>query len=88
MVRAEDLPFLGAWSRLWYAWVSSIFLRAYLEVANQTPLIPQQGDDFRVLLDAYLLEKALYELGYELNNRPEWVKIPLHGIREILETSG
>ncbi len=88
LVRAEDLPFLGAWSRLWYAWVSSIFLRAYLEVANQTPLIPQQGDDFRVLLDAYLLEKALYELGYELNNRPEWVKIPLHGIREILETSG
>jgi maltose alpha-D-glucosyltransferase/alpha-amylase len=37
-----------------------------------------------VLLDALLLEKAIYELGYELNNRPEWVKIPLQGIQQLL----
>ena len=38
----------------------------------------------QVLLDVYLLEKALYELRYELNNRPEWARIPLHGIQKLL----
>ena len=37
-----------------------------------------------MLLDAYLLEKALYEIVYELNNRPDWVRIPLRGVLELL----
>jgi len=41
-----------------------------------------------VLLDAFLLEKALYELAYELNNRPDWVRIPIQGILELLEGEG
>ena len=36
------------------------------------------------MLDAYLIEKALYELSYELNNRPDWVHIPLRGIRQLM----
>jgi maltose alpha-D-glucosyltransferase/alpha-amylase len=39
-----------------------------------------------VLLDAFCLEKAVYELGYELNNRPEWVKLPIQGILQLLQT--
>ena len=39
-----------------------------------------------ILLDVYLLEKALYELGYELNNRPDWVRIPLAGILQLLQS--
>jgi maltose alpha-D-glucosyltransferase/alpha-amylase len=35
-------------------------------------------------LTVYLLEKAIYELGYELNNRPRWVHLPLAGIRQQL----
>jgi maltose alpha-D-glucosyltransferase/alpha-amylase len=42
--------------------------------------------ELSVLLNAYLLEKAAYELGYELNNRPDWVRLPLRGITEILES--
>lgn len=38
-----------------------------------------------ILLDAYLLEKAMYELGYELNNRPDWIEIPIEGILGIME---
>ena len=40
-------------------------------------------DVWHVLLRAFVLDKAFYELGYELNNRPEWVRIPLIGIRKL-----
>jgi predicted trehalose synthase len=40
--------------------------------------------ELRTLLDVYTLEKALYEISYELNNRPDWVRIPLNGILRLL----
>jgi maltose alpha-D-glucosyltransferase / alpha-amylase len=40
-----------------------------------------------MLLDVYLLEKGVYELGYELNNRPDWVKVPLQGLLQLLSAS-
>ena len=39
---------------------------------------------WRPLLDAFVLDKAFYELAYELNNRPDWVRIPLIGIRKLI----
>jgi maltose alpha-D-glucosyltransferase/alpha-amylase len=48
-------------------------------------LWPQSNGDLGLLLDAYVAEKALYELRYELNNRPDWVDIPLHGLEAILK---
>jgi len=39
-----------------------------------------------VMMDAFLLRKAIYELAYELNNRPDWVAIPLQGILELVES--
>jgi maltose alpha-D-glucosyltransferase/alpha-amylase len=36
------------------------------------------------MLEAYLLEKAIYEIGYELNNRPAWVGLPLRGVLELM----
>jgi maltose alpha-D-glucosyltransferase/alpha-amylase len=53
--------------------------------AGAAELIPPAAEDLAVLLDVYLLEKAIYELRYELNNRPDWVAIPLAGILELLE---
>jgi maltose alpha-D-glucosyltransferase/alpha-amylase len=41
-----------------------------------------------VLLDAFMLEKAVYELEYELNNRPDWIRLPLKGLMQLLQTEG
>ncbi|GAN31608.1 MAG: maltose alpha-D-glucosyltransferase [Candidatus Brocadia sp. AMX2] len=84
-VRPEDIPALEPWLNLWYRYVGGAFLRSYLNTAGNAPFIPRDKEDLSVMLRAYLLEKAVYELGYELNNRPEWVIIPLKGIKHLLE---
>lgn len=84
--RPEDLPSLATWARFWTLWVSVSFLKAYLELARNAIFLPKAHEELSILLDLYALEKAIYELNYELNNRPEWVDIPLRGILEILGT--
>ncbi len=61
----------------WYFWTSVTFLRAYREKVHGAPFVPKADEQFEQLLDACLLEKAVYELRYELNNRPDWVYLPL-----------
>jgi maltose alpha-D-glucosyltransferase/alpha-amylase len=77
-------PAQESWARYWYVWASAAFLRGYLGTVDQSPLLLQTRDEFRMLLDAYLLERALHELHHELNERPEWVIIPLQGILHLL----
>jgi len=60
------------------------YLRAYLEVTDKALFLPKSKQELQTLLDIFLLEKAAYELGYELNNRPTWVRIPLEGILQLL----
>jgi maltose alpha-D-glucosyltransferase/alpha-amylase len=86
-MRAEDVPFLERWADLWYRQMSSVFLQSYLEATAGAEFIPRDEGDFQVLLEAYLLDKAVYEVGYELNNRPSWVVIPVRGIKHILGNS-
>ena len=75
------------WAQLWYVWVSVEFLQAYLSYAGAGSVLPPTRDDRQALLEAYLLEKTVYELRYELNNRPAWVRIPLQGMRHLWETA-
>jgi maltose alpha-D-glucosyltransferase/alpha-amylase len=84
-VRPEDADILEPWARLWYAYVSGIFLDAYARTVGQAPLVPAEPAEMETLLDAFVLEKAVYEVGYELNNRPDWVIVPLRGIAHVLE---
>jgi maltose alpha-D-glucosyltransferase / alpha-amylase len=78
--RPEDFHRLEPWARLWEQSVSSAFLRTYCEFAKGVAVVPSQPLLFQQLLEAYVIDKALYELTYELNNRPNWVLIPLTGI--------
>lgn len=85
MVRPENLSALEPWARFWFLWVSVIYLKAYLEVSGQENFLPKSTEEQMILLNACVLEKAVYELGYELNNRPNWVNVPVLGILEILQ---
>jgi maltokinase len=60
------------------------FLAGYLDTVDQT-LLPHGENAARTLLSIFELEKAVYELRYELNNRPDWVRIPVAGIARLLE---
>ncbi|HSH21883.1 MAG TPA: putative maltokinase, partial [Candidatus Caenarcaniphilales bacterium] len=83
-VRPEDVPRLQAWGKYWYRWVASSYLRGYREIAAGAAFLPPDNEEMRTLLEAAALQKVLYELAYELNNRPEWVLIPLRGLLELL----
>jgi maltose alpha-D-glucosyltransferase / alpha-amylase len=78
--RPRDAGPLEPWSRLWEVCASAAFLTNYREAIAGHGLAPASDGEFRLLLDAFVLDKALYELHYELNNRPAWVRIPLLGI--------
>jgi len=69
----------------WCLATSERFLHGYLKIARRGDFLPESEEDFRHLLTAYTLDKAIYELRYELNNRPDWVSIPIDGLLSILD---
>ncbi len=75
---------LEDWAESWYYHVTRLFLEGYLERVGKSNFIPEKQDDFKILMETFLLEKAVYELNYELNNRPDWLIIPLRGIKSII----
>jgi maltose alpha-D-glucosyltransferase/alpha-amylase len=79
---------LGQWAQHWYIWVSVNFLSAYFDIIQHTGLLPEDAAQLKIMLDAFLYDKALYEVGYELNNRPDWVKVPLQSILQMLAAEG
>ena len=86
--RPEDLQQLSTPARYWQTWVSATFLKTYLDISSQALYIPGSQLELETLLDTFLLDKAIYELRYELNNRPQWVAIPLEGIAQLLAHAG
>ena len=86
----EDLSFesrtsLGEWARAWAHWVGATFLGHYFEIAGDSPLLPETFDERRRMLHAHLLDKALYEVAYELDHRPDWLDVPVAGLLELLD---
>jgi maltose alpha-D-glucosyltransferase/alpha-amylase len=83
--RPSDFERLVPWADFWQRWVSAAFLRAYWTTAASAPFLPAEPRSAAALLDAFMLAKAFYELVYELNNRPDWVRIPLRGILSLFD---
>jgi maltose alpha-D-glucosyltransferase/alpha-amylase len=81
--RAQEL--LAHRSEEWVTWVTVAYLRGYFAVIDGTGLLPTDLHALRIQLDAHLIEKALYEIRYELDHRPDWVGIPIAGLRRLLQ---
>ncbi|HEU5394175.1 MAG TPA: putative maltokinase, partial [Candidatus Methylomirabilis sp.] len=86
--RPEDLAVLEPWARLWTHWVSSAFLGAYRAAAAPGSFLPRSDEELAALLDAYVLEKAIAQLGVALAARPDRALLPLKGILQHLEAGG
>jgi maltose alpha-D-glucosyltransferase/alpha-amylase len=84
-VRPEDRARLEPWARFWHLWVSVVFLRGYLEAMGPGNLLPAGREELGVLLDFYLLKRAVNELRYELVKHPDRVTVPLRGLLQLLE---
>ena len=80
----DDYATLESWADAWAHWAADAFLNGYLAAIGDSALVPRETAPRRALLEAFTLEKAIYELSYELNHRPEWVRIPLIGICRLL----
>ena len=68
----------------WERASSGALMKGYRKAIEGCPSCPSDPDTFRRLLDLFILEKALYEIRYELANRPSWLQIPVEGIMGLL----
>ena len=82
--RPAEFSRIEPWARIWQTWATAAFLRGYFRRAEKSMFLPVEPLHRDMLLRFFMLDKALYELNYELNNRPEWVRIPLWGILDLL----
>jgi maltose alpha-D-glucosyltransferase/alpha-amylase len=84
-VRAEDTPVLEPALRAWRSWVGAAFLRKYLQIASGSPFAPASPEELQGALTGYLIERTLHEIGYELEQRPEWLSIPLSELLDLMK---
>ena len=82
--KPEVVPAIESWAGYWSNWVSAQFLKGYFETMQESRLLPQNDTDVRLLLEAFLMEKALEEIGRDLAERPDWARIPVRMMLRIL----
>jgi maltose alpha-D-glucosyltransferase/alpha-amylase len=84
-LRPEDAVRLVPWARAWAQWVGAACLDGWRQGAEGAVFLPADDESFTTLLEFHLLEKCIYEIGYELDNRPDWLPIPLRGLLDLLD---
>ena len=72
------------WATLWETSVTGAFLSSYLADTHGASFIPSDERELAILLELLMIDKALYELDYELNNRPDWLPVPVEGLLRLL----
>ena len=75
---------LAAAIETWERGAVSAFLAAYTDAAQGLASVPARPADLKALTDLFVFEKALYELRYELDNRPDWIPIPVQGLLALM----
>jgi trehalose synthase len=86
LLKAMDPARLRPWASRWLDLAGRSFLEGYLGETAGAGFLPE-GADFDTLLNLFLLDKATYEIGYELNYRPSLLPIPLAGVSRLLSAS-
>ncbi|HEY0655123.1 MAG TPA: alpha-amylase, partial [Chryseosolibacter sp.] len=79
--REQELELLEQAAEQWQHYISRFYLGAYMERIGMGTILSEEND---ILIRTFLIEKAIYELGYELNGRPDWTIIPLRGIHYLV----
>jgi trehalose synthase-fused probable maltokinase len=85
---SEEWERLAPWADTWEDLARGRFLTAYLRRSHEGKFLPPNRADLKAMLDAFEIDKALYEIGYELRNRPHWIQTPLRGLARILGPAG
>jgi trehalose synthase-fused probable maltokinase len=81
---SEQWRSLEQWADTWETLARERFLHGYRARAHEGRFVPHSADDLSVMLDVFEIDKALYELGYERGHRPDWARIPRHGIAKVI----
>lgn len=76
---------LEPWSLAWEQLARDRFSHGYLSRSHEGDFLPADRASLAALMDFFEIDKALYELGYEMSHRPDWIDIPLRGIRQVIE---
>ena len=84
---SDQHALLERWDDRWTARVSGAFLRSYLAELRDATFLPADPETLQSLLTILLMEKAVYECGYELGSRPDWVDVPLRGVLDLLDSA-
>jgi len=85
LIRPEQQGYMEQWADYWYRWVSLTFLHHYLATAAPGHFLPTTEQECQVILESYLLEKALQELSDNLEYRPDWIELTLQRILQLLD---
>jgi maltose alpha-D-glucosyltransferase/alpha-amylase len=80
----HDSLVLAAWSTFWAQWASASCIAGYRSATEGAAFLPSTDLAWSVLLKSLLVAKACYEVRYELGSRPEWVGIPIAGLRALI----
>jgi maltose alpha-D-glucosyltransferase/alpha-amylase len=86
-LRVEDTSVVAPWAHAWTEWISAAFLHGYIEALRGTRLLPSPAET-ALLIDFFVLEKCISEIGYELDHRAEWLEIPMRGLLTLLDDTG
>ena len=87
-LREEDARTVQPYAAAWVRQISRVFLDAYLDAARSGSFIPEDPADVDLLLASFIMDKAVYEIGYELTYRPEFASIPLRAVLDIISAPG